>query len=122
MKQLLLLLLTIPTISFAESDSEYYGKWIEGECIQQSYMAKNDFVAKKIYERCEKAAMGCIYEVKNNKPRNLTNKGAFIFCMQDEIGWKGFTSPKFSAPLPKKMTDEDDPHGVNEIIDNWFKD
>ena len=121
MKKLLLLLLMIPTISFAESDSEYYGKWIEGECIKQSYMAKNDFVAKKIYERCEKAAMGCIFDAKQ-EVKFYTQRAIYLSCMRDEIGWKGTNSPKFSAPLPKKMTDEDDPHGVNEIIDNWFKD
>ena len=96
MKKLLLLILMIPTISFAEKyDSQYYKDWIEGECIQQSYMANNDFVAKKIYKRCEKSAKKCIAIAKNNKPTNLTHKGAFMFCMQEEIVWKGDSSPKF---------------------------
>ena len=55
----------IPTISFAEKyDSNYYKDWIEGECIQQSYTAKNDFVAKKIFKRCEKASKKCIAKAK----------------------------------------------------------
>jgi len=61
MKKLLLLLLMIPTISFAEKyDSQYYKDFIGDECIRQSYMANNDFVAKKIFKRCEKAAKKCM--------------------------------------------------------------
>ena len=61
MKKLLLLLLMIPTISFAEKyDSQYYKDFIEDECIRQSYIANNDFVAKKIFKRCKKSAKKCM--------------------------------------------------------------
>ena len=89
-KLLLLLLMIIPTISFAEYDSQYYKDWIEGECIEQSYMAKNDFVAKKIFKRCEKASNKCI-ALGKKKFKSATYKR----CMQDEIGWYGNNSPRF---------------------------
>ena len=64
-KKLLLLLLIIPNLGFAEEyDSQYYKDWIEGECIEKSVRAQNDFTAKKIYQRCEKAAWKCIAKAK----------------------------------------------------------
>ena len=90
MKKLLLLLLMIPTISFAEYDSQYYKDWIECECIEQAYRAKNDFVSKKIFKRCEKAAKKCI-ALGKKKFKSAT----YTRCMQDEIGWYGNNSPRF---------------------------
>ena len=89
-KLLLLLLMIIPTISFAEYDSQYYKDWIEGECIEQSYMAKNDFVAKKIFKRCEKASKKCIAKAKK-----IGGSSAYKRCMTDEIDWHGYNSPRF---------------------------
>ena len=118
MKKLLLLLLMIPTLSFAEKyDSQYYKDWIEGECIEQSYMAKNDFVAKKIFNRCEKAAKKCIAKAKKQETGSITIKvckesegrydacinhltasaksKTYKKCIRNETGWKGKNSPKF---------------------------
>ena len=95
MNKLLLILLMLPTLSFAEKyDSNYYKNWIEGECIEQSYMAKNDFVAKKIFKRCEKAAKKCIAKAKKGM-------GTFTYerCMRDEIDWYGSNSPNFEGML-----------------------
>ncbi len=93
MKKLLLLLLMIPTLSFAEKyDSQYYDNWIEDECIKQSYNANNDFVAKKIFKRCERAAKKCIAKAKKS---DVLQSNDYKSCMRDEIGWKGKNSPKF---------------------------
>ena len=117
MKKLLLLLLMIPTISFAEYDSKYYKDWIEGECIEQSYIAKNDFVAKKIFNRCEKASKKCIAKAKKQETTStdikICKEGGMEYescidyllqsaksktykkCVRNETGWKGKNSPKF---------------------------
>ena len=90
-KKLLLLLLIIPNLGFAEKyDSQYYKDWIEGECINQSSYAQNDFIAKKIYKRCEKATEKCIALAKKSLGQYRYKK-----CMQDETGKKVSTSPKF---------------------------
>ena len=121
-KKLLLLLLIIPNLGFAEKyDSQYYKDWIEGECIEQSFRAANDFIAKKIYQRCEKASIECIAKTKKLEPDEIMiqvckeeesegrqgyaeciayvlpswKRDTYKKCMKDEIGWQGSNSPMF---------------------------
>ena len=91
-KKLLLLLLIIPNLGFAEKyDSQYYKDWIEGECINQSSYAQNDFIAKKIYKRCEKVTEKCIALAKKSGGSRYTYKD----CIRDETGKTVIPIPKF---------------------------
>ena len=91
MKKFLLILIMLPTLSFAERyDSQYYKDWIEGECIYQSSSAQSDFIAKKAFKRCEKASKKCIAKAKKGG-----GSSAYTRCMQDEIDWHGYNSPRF---------------------------
>ena len=107
----------IPVVAFAEN-GQYYKDWIEGECIQQSYMAQNDFIAKKIFNRCEKASTKCIRKARGKKVESFTidtckesqmkyetcvdylhkndKEDTYKACMLDEIGWKGDNTPNFN--------------------------
>ena len=102
MKKLLLILLMIPTLSFAERyDSQYYKDWIEGECIQQSSSAQSDFIAKKAFKRCEKAAKKCVSVAKQAKPTAIIDKKtSYNACYREETGYIGYNgrygrSPEF---------------------------
>ena len=88
----------LPTLSFAEKyDSQYYKDWIENECIKQSYYAKNDFVGKKIFKRCEKSAKKCVAQAKKDATSSLPGSYYFRKCTKKEIGWTGGDrSPKFN--------------------------
>lgn len=90
MKKLLILLLMIPTLSFAKYDSKY-DNWIEGECIKMTYSAKNDFTAKKVYKRCEKGHKKCISEAIKNGTSSVYS---YKRCMKKETGWTEVPTPK----------------------------